>query len=451
MHDDDVRGKKHDEHAPPMPEDQKIQEPKDPDEAMHESMHGQEGSSDNASDVKKSSEEMRGPPDRDEMMHALMHDSDDIHKHAWDEQKPEGVQSPPDREHLMHNLIMHGDLEHGEHHEATNDGKGERSDAVPSPPTHGEHQGNAALDRGGEKSEGLPIPSKHEEHNDAAGGDFRIKNDAIHEGMPSPPNEEQLMHGLMMHGNLAHGEHHDKHDSEHVNTGQIGPLDAEEQLHGVLMHGDKDPGHHHDHGPDKTEQVPDGPKGPDYDSLHGLLMHGDTEPGHDHSAEDKNVEHEVFRDLSKIAELGLDEDILKIGNLQELLKRDKAEYAEYLAANPKSEDAANVGSTFATVPDTILSDMELMKQRYLSKLGDDIEALEMEAAIVDQRYKEKPFTADDINSVTGLGTAVHEHEDRNVHEMELIGSTEPINMRHKMFKVLQENKEKEERESEGKK
>ena len=520
MHDDDVTGKKHDEHAQTVPEDPEIHEPKDPNIAIHESMHAKGESTNHDSDVKKPSEDIHGPldreemmhklmhddgdihkhawdaknpdeekissdgiqgppdreemmhklmhdgddihkhawdakkpgegerpledihsqPDREEMMHKLMHDGGDIHKHAWDAEKPGGVQSPPDREHLMHNLMMHGDLKHGEKHETQDNDKGEKPEAFPSPPTNKEHHDTPKVDGDVEKSDSLKFSQTHKKHVDKA-----------EEGMPSPPNEEQLMHGLLMHGNLEHGDHHDQHESTKENKEKVGPLDAEEQLHGVLMHNDKEPGHHHDHESDKTEQPHGGPKGPDYDSLHGILMHGDKELGHDHSAEDKNAAHDVFSDLSKIMELELDEDILKIGNLQELLKKDKAEYAEYLATNPKPEDAASMGSTFATVSDNILSDIEIMKQRYLSKLGDDLEALEMEAAVVDKRYKEDKFVADDVNSELDSRTHVHEHEDRAIHEMELIGSTEPINARHKMFNVLQENKEKEKRETGGNK
>lgn len=142
MHGDDVRGKENDEHAlPNIPEEQKIQEPKDPNEVMHESMHGQEGGSKHAWD-EKTSEGKQGPPDIEQMMHGLMHNDDNVHKHAWDAEKTEGAQSPPDREHLMHNLMMHGDLEHGEHQEQTETqsvGKGEKLETVHSPPTHGKH------------------------------------------------------------------------------------------------------------------------------------------------------------------------------------------------------------------------------------------------------------------------------------------------------------------------
>uniref|UniRef100_A0A1I8IZH8 Cation_ATPase_N domain-containing protein n=1 Tax=Macrostomum lignano TaxID=282301 RepID=A0A1I8IZH8_9PLAT len=63
-----------------------------------------------------------------------------------------------------------------------------------------------------------------------------------------------------------------------------GQLNQEEFLHGVLMHGDAKAGSAHSHDPAPTVEkrpVQNGPMNQE-DLMHGVLMHGDSNPDHKH-------------------------------------------------------------------------------------------------------------------------------------------------------------------------
>ena len=334
----------------------------------------------------------KGPKDLNDAMHELMHGKEGVKKHTWDKDGKEGVPGPPDEKQLMHGLLMHGDVAHGDH-EYTED-----SEVVNTAPV-------------------------------------------------GPMDAAEQMHGVLLHGDKEQGHHHEhkadeqEENSEVTNTEPIGPMDAAEQMHGILMHGDQEQGHHHEHKGDDNSDDSGGPVGPDHDSLHGVLMHGDSEPGHDHTEDHENAVNEVVNDLSKILELELDEDLLRIADIRSLLAKDQAEYNNWKTENPEHENEPVMGSTYASVSDSIISDIEMMKKRYLSKLTEDLNTLERDDIDVDVKNDEIPFTAEDANAVLDHGSEAGEHEDMR-HDVELVGSTDPINSRHKMFQTLHEAKEK---------
>lgn len=251
-----------------------------------------------------------------------------------------------------------------------------------------------------------------------------------------PMDGAQLMHGLLMHGDPNHVHVHDDEygkDDDETNT-FMGPTDAAGLMHGVLMHGDakqrNDHVHHDNIEIEKMKVI-----GPDGSILHGILMHNDDSIGHDHSDEDSNTKHEVFSDISKIRDFIDDEDLLRIIDLEKILEKDMEEYAEWLL---------NEGSTSVVVSDSILGDIELMKNRYLN--SDEVITNERADDTADDSFlpnesaKDLPFTADDANIV--MKGHVHEDEGEDVtHDLELLGSTEPLNARHKV-KISREKSKK---------
>lgn len=318
---------------------------------------------------------------------------------------------PPDAESQMHGILMHGDSE-AKGHETVHDKilPGQTSKAGPIDLSQVVHEGMHG-------DEGTHV--KHD----------WSKEKKSRDSESSGPFGETFMHGVLMHGDEKFEHNEDSHaDKTSTNEGKpkVGPKDAAEHLHGVLMHGDSEPGKEH------THEVPVGGKegekkiGPNND-LHGVLMHGDSNLGHDHSKEDANKEHDVFSDISKIKDIGLDEDLLKHIDIKRILEKDKQEYADWIINNPQFQDDSMMGTTLASVSDTILQDIELMKKRYLAK-NNKIDENEKEKSV--QRKDDHPFTAEDAKAVYDGSLHAEEGEDLR-HDLELLGSTEPLNARHK--------------------
>ena len=315
-----------------------------------------------------------GPQDLNEAMHEMMHGDEGAKKHEWEQDNVAGVKSPPDAEQLMHGMLMHGDATHGEHHDT---GEPEVANTQPA----------------------------------------------------GPQDAEGYMHGVLMHGDNqagVHHEHHDTADAEVANTKPVGPQDAEQYMHGVLMHGDNQPGHHHGHHAEEEAAPAESPDAAS--NLHGILTDNNRVAGHDHSGE--HDVGEAFSDIAKILSMELGEDLLKIIDIKNILDRDQAEYDEYLKA--QHQDESLMGSTYASVPDTILSDIDLLKRRYIDKLEEDGEVYDK--AVQDD---DTPFTAEDAAANIDATSDPHEHEDAR-HNLELVGSTDPINFRHRVYKELKE-------------
>ena len=314
----------------------------------------------------------KGPKDPNEFLHEAMHGEEGTMKHDWDGVKEEVpvLHEPLNGEKFMHDILMHGGSEHVE---------------------------NPA-------------------------GDV----EDITVGVAGPDSGEELMHGLLMHGDKDH-----KHESEPDNEVQnpekveIGPKDAENYLHGVLMHNDAEAGMVHEHHEELPKEADGGKRpGPHSDDLHGLLMHGDSEYGQDHSHEDSEIgQSEPFSDILEILNMELDEDLLRVIDIEKLLKKDMEEYKEWIKNNPSFQDETLQGSTDISITDSLLNDIELMKNRYLKSSNDDSQS--------SSDSDEFPFTAEDAASVLDLEGAEQGKEEDMRHYLELLGTTDPINARHK--------------------
>lgn len=317
---------------------------------------------------------------------------------------------PLDAEAQMHGVLMHGDSGAGEDHMENNVRHPEKIlETEPKDLSRVIHEGMHGL-------EGIQV--KHEWD--------KVLN--VDDNVRSGPYGDRFMHGVLMHGdeNYDHVEAKEgQTETTHASNEQIGPKDAAKYLHGILMHGDAEPGKEHAHeGSVDTPVV--NKVGPNND-LHGILMHGDSGLGHDHSNEDANKENDVFSDISQIIDLGLADDLLKMIDFMKIMENDRQEYAEWIVNNPRYQDDSMMGSTLASVSDTTLDDIELMKKRYLAKnnqaTGNDVDDNFAP-------YDEHPFTAEDAKSAYDGNVYAEEGEDMR-HDLEILGSTEPLNARHR--------------------
>lgn len=317
---------------------------------------------------------------------------------------------PLDAEAQMHGVLMHGDSKVGEHHIENNKRHPENILQIEPKDL------SRVIHDGMHDPEGTHV--KHKWDN--------VQN--VDDNVKSGPYGDRFMHGILMHGdeNYEHVESKEGHaEIANDSTEKIGPKDAAQYLHGILMHGDAEPGKEHAHS-ESVDTLVVNKMGPNND-LHGILMHGDSGLGHDHSNDDANNEHDVFSDISQIRDLGLDDDLLKIIDLKKIMENDRQEYAEWIISNPIYQDDSMMGSTLASVSDTTLDDIELMKKRYLAKnnpaIGNDVDDNF-------QPFDEHPFTVEDAKSVYDVNLHAEEGEDMR-HDLELLGSTEPLNARHK--------------------
>ncbi|XP_052784421.1 uncharacterized protein LOC128220184 [Mya arenaria] len=326
---------------------------------------------------------------------------------------------PDSPENTFHGALMHGDMEAGKHHD--------------------ENENKQILPEDGHKA---GVQDLHDViHNGMHGEEPVDKHEwsdkeTIKEQTENGPEKlEKLMHGILMHGASDFKHSEEETDETEIQTGDdtiVMPVNGEKIMHGLLMHGDINAQHDHEH--DNSEESSDSlDVGPDTKALHGILMHGDANIGEDHSEEDSNTVHDVFRDISLIPQLGLDEDLLRIIGLEKLLEKDREEYAEWILNNPQFQDESMMGSTYLTVSDTMLNDMELMKKRYLEKTNTNIDEVDS--------FKDIPFTSDDANAVLSEGQDRSADGEDARHDLELLGSTEPLNARHKVKMELLRGRE----------
>lgn len=332
-------------------------------------------------------------------------------KDALDTEKPKA--GPLDAAQEFHGRLMHGDEEAGSHHEEK---------AAILPEVAGEAGPKDLNEYMHEAMHGEESKHKHE-------WDEAEKEDK--NGVQKGPEGDKLMHGLLMHGDADYVHEDKPDDGDDPETKVKVNVGGEDVMHGI-MHGDAKG--HHDHGDDHgaASGKEDGKmRGPDGD-LHGILMHGDSELGHDHSDDHNKDSTAPFGDLAKLLEMELEADLLKIIDIEailELLQKDKSEYDEYVKSQPE-------GSTFASVSDSLWNDMELMKLKYLSASNNIIDDL--------ADTKNLPFTADDARMALGDDGVMAEDGEDMRHNLELLGSTEPINARHKVSLEMMRAKSKEE-------
>ena len=348
----------------------------------------------------------------------LMHnDETQGEKHAAEDQylRFKGVletekqrDGPLDAESQLHGILMHGDSNAKDHHLVNEAVLPENvADVGPKDLSEVIHEGMHG-------EEGTHTKHKWNSQESSDQNDFK-----------GPVGGEEFMHNVLMHGDINY-EHKESTEDKSDTGKKPGPKDAESQFHGVMMHGDSESGAEHKH-KESIKMLKDEMKniGPNND-LHGILMHGDSEVGHDHTHEDAHAENDVFSDISKIKDLGLDESLLKMIDIEKLIEKDRQEYANWIINNPQFQDESMMGSTMATVSDSLVDDIELMKKRYLAKNNERKESEKPKA----QKQDEYPFTAEDAKAVYDDSIHATEGEDA-LHELELLGSTEPINARHR--------------------
>ncbi|XP_060554055.1 uncharacterized protein LOC132715094 [Ruditapes philippinarum] len=285
-------------------------------------------------------------------------------------------------------------------------------------------------------------------HGDSTSKDHHLVNEAV---LPetkvnvAPKDLSEVIHEGMHGGEGAHAKH-DWNKETSDQGGFKGPVDGEKFMHNVLMHGILIIEHKEvvrnthrvealvilkvarstkHQGTGAVNNVLKKNIGPNND-LHGILMHGDSNVGHDHSHEDSKATHDVFSDISQIKDLGLDESLLKMIDIDKLIEKDRQEYANWIINNPQFQDETLMGSTIASVSDTILTDIELMKKRYLAKNNE--QGIGKTKSV--QKQDDYPFTAEDAKAVYDETMHALDGEDAR-HELELLGSTEPINARHR--------------------
>ncbi|XP_033759386.1 LOW QUALITY PROTEIN: uncharacterized protein LOC117341636 [Pecten maximus] len=431
MHgDDDTNGvHEHKDTAVVNPESPKqVNLPEDIEDYMHGVlMHGDdEPGIDHKKDHQKMKEEKgestnvaTGPDDLEDMMHKMMHKDGDIsHDHEKDDAPAVAKGPAEDLDNMMHKL-MHKDGDISHNHEkdgAPADAKGAAEDLdnmmhklmhKDGDISHNhEKDGGSAVAKG--PAEDLDNMMHKLMHKDGdISHDHEIKSRfKVDKG---PVDLDNMMHKLMhADGDISH-DNEDRKENQDSDFSK-GPGDIDNMMH-RLMHKDGDLSHTTD---DKDHHQQTGSIGPDSDDLHGLLMHGDKETGHVH--EHFSWQKPFKMDKEALRKLKIDEDILRSVGLESVLQ-DLEEYDQW--KKTKSKDTKD---DMDDISENILSDIEAMKKRYL------------------KRAREVDFKANvgitEKESLDHLAkTSGHEHVvDDATHSLELIGSTEPISERHKLFK-----------------
>jgi antitoxin component HigA of HigAB toxin-antitoxin module len=308
---------------------------------------------------------------------------------------PKEKSGPNDAEKTFHRALMHGDEEHGISHDERKTDK-----AVKQSDSFGPKDTNKMI-------------------HDVMHGDSETSHDHVHSQKSNtetkefvlPPDAEKIMHDVLMHGNNKSENHHVHSRPEEESTKSKGPLDQNNLMHDLMHNGE-----HVDHASDKPKEKQTSSSGPNSDKLHEVLMHGDSETGDNHDHDHKHSKTDPFKfNMEEIKKLGIDPEILKT-----ILPDDKEDYKKW---QEKRKDDDDYKATYALISDSLLSDIELMKQRYLAH--DPVEEAEINAYV---EGKDSDLAAGDIVDV--FDNLVHDDED-TLHDLELIGSTQPINEIHR--------------------
>lgn len=320
---------------------------------------------------------------------------------------PKEKSGPNDAEKTFHRALMHGDEEHGVSHD-----EGKTDTAVKLTDSIGPKDTNKMI-------------------HDVMHGDSETSHDHVHSHKSNtetnkkesvlPPDAEKIMHEVLMHGNNKSENHHVHSRPEDENTKSKGPLDQNNLMHDLMHNGE-----HVEHASGKSREKQTSSSGPNSDKLHGVLMHGDSEMGDNHAHDHKHSKTDPFKfNMEEIKKLGIDPEILKT-----ILPEDKEDYKKW---QEEKKDYDDDKATYALISDTILSDIELMKQRYLAH--DPVQEAEINAYV---EGKDSDLVAGDIVDV--LDNLVHDDED-TLHDLELIGSTQPINEIHRRHTEQQRKEE----------
>jgi hypothetical protein len=320
--------------------------------------------------LRTGSPEKAGPKDAEQTFHAsMMHNGEDP-AHAHKVTKPQTTEKlgPQDADDAFHGVMMHGDDQTGHKH---------------------------------------------------AKEDGNLHTSTTTEGqMAQPMDAEQMMHGVLMHGD-AKVENHHVHENPNENQAKEahGPVDLEDKMH-ALMHEDGKVHVHHEGEDEKPAEV-NGPS--DQEDLIHQLMHNGENLIHDILSENKPFKFNI----AEIMKLGIDADILKSVGLDKMKKDDEADYQNW---QKKEDTDDSLGETIAYISDSIIPDLQVMKQRYMN-YGE-----EAEKELQNMGSKNKKISAEKL---TAKGNREHDAADHvgddMQHDLELIGSTEPINARHKAY------------------
>lgn len=364
-----------------------------------------------------------GPKDADEIFHGvLMHGDKDTGQHHdhvgnadFGPEKPAEIK-PQLIDEELHGVMMHGDSEIGHNHKHEDAKLQESDNRAPDYPKTADEEFHGVLMHA-DKETGVDHAKEHEE---IQAEDKRPPD--------SPKDAAEEFHGVLMHGDKESGHDHTEEDAaahvpENRAKGDTGPNDAE-----TLMHGGKAHVHEDNDGPKEIERHT--PDGPHPDELHGILMHGDSEVGHDHTLEDKLAQQKPAAkfDIEMIRKLGIDEDILKSLNIEELLKEDQKNFKEW--ENQRGDE----GWSPATVSDSILDNIRLLRDRYIFNMDSD-SSDEDKPNVPDNKllFDAGKNSFDKNQEYEDYSSEPHKHEDSR-HNLELAGNTDPINKRHKHFK-----------------
>ena len=304
---------------------------------------------------------------------------------------PKEAQGPKDAEETFHGSLMHGDKDY----------------------QHGEVE----MEQPQKPPESFGPKDTNEYMHDVMHGDTDHSHDhsnnkkkAEKEFQKGPPDADRMMHDVLMHGGDKAETHHVHSRPEDVDLKQNGPQDQNTMMHN-LMHD----GNNIEHTEHHEQNV--APSGPNPDQLHGVLMHADSEVGknhdHDHS---KNTPFKF--NIEEIKKLGIDPEILKT-----VLKDDSEDFKQWKLEKSKDGDDF-LHYTHGTIPDSMLSDIERMKERYLAK-NPKIEKEIDEYA----KARDSDLDADEMASMMDLDSMHHEDDDMR-HDLELIGSTQPLSELH---------------------
>lgn len=322
---------------------------------------------------------------------------------------PKEKSGPQDAESTFHGALMHG----GNDHETT-------------------HQ-EAKTDQPTKPAEEFGPKDTNKMMHDVMHGDSEASHDHKHENTNTdkaiqkefmPPDAAKMMHDVLMHNDDKSENHHVHSRPEDETTKSKGPIDQSNLMH-ELMHN----GEHVDHSSEQSSDQSGTPSGPNTDGLHGILMHGDTETGHDHEKDHQHSKNVPFKfNIEEIKKLGIDPEILKT-----ILPVDKEDYKKWQEQQQSETSDDYYKSTYASISDSFLSDIELMKRRYLAQ--DPEQEAELNAYL---DAKDSDLVASQIVDI--LENMEHEDDDLR-HNLELIGSTEPINEIHQSHTDSQKKQE----------
>lgn len=352
----------------------------------------------------------------------------------------DGKQAEPNANPLesLHGVLMHGDSDIGDSHKAEDNyikfkpvletgqkeaqGPKDAEETFHASLMHGSkdfHHDKIEMEQPQKPPESFGPKDTNEYMHDVMHGETdkahdhsKDKIEVTIEIQSGPPDAERMMHDVLMHGGTNVENHHVHSRPEDADPKASGPLDQNTLMHD-LMHG----GNSVEHAEHTDQNV--APSGPNTDQLHGVLMHHDSDIGKNHDEEHDHSKNKPFKfNIEEIKKLGIDPDILKT-----VLKEDSEDFKQWKLEQSKNGDDF-LHYTQGSISDSMLSDIERMKQRYLAKNPKVEQEIDEYA-----KSRDSDLNADEMSTMMDLDSMHHENEDMR-HDLELIGSTQPINQHY---------------------